>query len=57
MKTMIAAHLLELKSITNEMVRQGRITEGEQIDFLERAGLRKITKDLWIDEQDSKYSF
>lgn len=57
MKTMIAAHLFELKSITDMMVRQGRITEGEQIDFLEKAGLRKITKDLWLDEDDSKYSF
>lgn len=57
MKTMIAAHLFELKSITDMMVRQGRITEGEQIDFLEKAGLKKITKDLWVDEDDSKYSF
>lgn len=57
METIIPAHLFELKSITTEMVRQGRITEGEQIDFLEKAGLRKITKDLWVDEDDSKYSF
>ena len=54
---MISAHLLELKSITNAMVAEGRITEGEQVDFLEKAGLTKITKDYWTDEQGSKYSF
>ena len=57
MKTIISAHLLELKSITNEMVHQGRITKGEQIDFLEKAGLTKITKDQWVDEAGSNYSF
>lgn len=54
---MITAHLLELKSITDAMVAEGRITTGEQIDFLEKAGLTKITKDDWMDTEGSKYSF
>jgi len=54
---MTAGHLLELKSITDAMVAEGRITVGEQIDFLEKAGLTKITKDHWTDTEGSKYSF
>jgi len=54
---MNAFNLLELKSITDRMVADGRLTVGEQIDFLEKAGLTKITKDHWVDESGSKYSF
>ena len=54
---MNAFNLLELKSITDAMARDGKITVGEQIDFLEKAGLTKITKDEWVDDAGSKYSF
>jgi hypothetical protein len=54
---MKTVHLLELKSITDAMVAENIITVGEQIDFLEKAGLTKITKDHWIDTKGSKYSF
>lgn len=56
MKNMITSHLLELKSITTAMVLQGRITEEEQIDFLDKAGLTKLSDKFWIDEAGAKYS-
>ena len=54
---MIRAHLLELKKITDAMVIDGRITASEQIDFLEKAGLTKVSDREWVDSADSKYSF
>lgn len=54
---MIRTHLLELKKITDAMVIDGRITAAEQIDFLEKAGLTKVSDREWVDSTDSKYSF
>lgn len=57
MNKLTANQLKDLKSITDQMVQSCAITEGEQIDLLEKAGLTKITKSNWMDTAGTKYSF
>lgn len=54
---MITTHLLELKKITDVMVSEGRISTSEQIDFLEKAGMTKVSDNKWSNNAGSNYSF
>ena len=57
MNKLTANQLNELKSITDVMVQLGTLTEVEQVDFLAKAGLTKITNSDWSDAAGTKYSF
>ena len=57
MNKLTPTQLIELKSITEQMVLSGNITESERIDFLAKAGLTKINNDNWISAVGTKYSF
>lgn len=50
-----SARLIQLKTVLDEMVFQNRITEAEEEEILNKAGLKKVGK-VWIDELGSEYS-
>ena len=51
-------HLLKLKEILGDMVKQHRISENEMVDILRKAGLARLpnSSSKWIDETGSTYS-
>ena len=53
-----AVHLLKLKEILSDMVKQHRISENEMVDILRKAGLARLpnSSSKWIDETGSTYS-
>lgn len=56
-ETIVPVKLMELKDIMDIMVKQSRIDEEEAEKILAKAGLTRIEKDMWKDENGSTYKF